>query len=184
MIFDTCAHTVSLVPGRIGVYLRRAFYHLTLEHCAMDCTISFGAFFSRRSARVDSGVYIGAYAIIGAVWLERDCLVGSRASLLSGGQLHAFRNGKWGPTDFSQETQIRIGEGAWLGEGVIVMADVGPGALVAAGSVVSSAVKPHVVVAGNPARFVRTLESSEPSSLECDQPAVAPTAAQGEQLGE
>jgi virginiamycin A acetyltransferase len=167
-LFVSCAQAISLVPGRVGVYLRRAFYRLTLDHCAMDCTISFGAFFSRRSARVHSGVYIGAYAIIGSVCLERDCLVGSRASLLSGGQLHSFRNGKWGPTDFSRETQIHIGEGAWLGEGVIVMADVGRGAMVTAGSVVSSAVRPEIVVAGNPARFVRALNLPEANSGELD----------------
>ncbi len=172
-VFDACAHSVSLIPGAMGVYLRRAFYNTTLEFCAKDCTISFGAFFSRRMARVESGVFIGAYAIIGAAWLERDCLIGSRASLLSGGQLHCYAGGKWGPTDFSQEVRIRIGEGAWLGEGVIVMADVGPGAMVAAGSVVSAAVQPHVVVAGNPARFVRRL-NTDPEANEQGSDATVP----------
>jgi len=175
LAYDTAAHAVALIPGRAGVYARRAFYSATLESCSMDCTISFGAFFSRRTARVESGVYVGAYAIIGAAWLEQGCLIGSRASLPSGGQLHHREQGKWGPTDFSQETRIRIGPGAWLGEGVIVMADIGAGALVAAGSVVSTAVKPNVVVAGNPARFVRTLEPCEPNDQEYDEQLPAPT---------
>lgn len=159
LFFDFFAHSFALIPGLPGVYLRRAYYRGVLEYCAMDCCICFGTVFSRRTARVDSGVYIGMYAVIGSVHLQRDCLVGSRASLLSGGQLHHYEHGKWGPCDFAGETQIHIGEGAWLGEAVVVMSDVGEGALVAAGSVVATPVKARIVVAGNPARFVRRLDS-------------------------
>lgn len=160
-IFDFSAHTLALIPGLPGVYLRRAFYRAALEYCARDACIMFGVFFSRRSARVESGAYVGAYTIIGSVCLEPGCLVGSRASLLSGGQLHHFEGGRWSAADFSDERQIRIGEGAWLGEGVIVMADVGRGSMVGAGSIVSSAVKDYILVAGNPARFLRNLESPQ-----------------------
>ena len=38
------------------------------------------------------------------------------------------------------------------------MADVGKGAAVSAGSVVSNELPEYVVVAGNPARFVRKME--------------------------
>ncbi len=179
--FDAFAQTVALIPGKIGVFVRRAFYRLTLEYCSVDCKISFGAFFSRPTARVESGVYIGAYAIIGSAWLERDCLIGSRASVLSGGQLHDRQDGKWGPSDFSHEVQLRIGAGAWLGEGVIAMADIGPGAMVAAGSVVSSPVRAHIVVAGNPARFVRTLQASSSNTDELDGAQISSRTAQENQ---
>ena len=52
---------------------------------------------------------------------------------------------------------IHIGEYAWLGESSVVLANVGASAMVVAGAVVSAAVPPSVVVAGNPARFVRCL---------------------------
>lgn len=53
---------------------------------------------------------------------------------------------------------VEIGDGVWLGSGAIVLPGVaiGSGAVVAAGSVVVSAVPGHTVVAGNPARVVRT----------------------------
>ena len=61
------------------------------------------------------------------------------------------------PTDITRIRQIEIGEYAWLGEGAIVMADVGASAMVGAGSVVSSRVPARVVVVGNPARIARRL---------------------------
>ncbi|WP_436698366.1 acyltransferase [Nocardioides sp. BYT-33-1] len=52
---------------------------------------------------------------------------------------------------------IEIGDRAWLGERVLVLADVriGEGAVVAAGSVVARDVPPFTMVAGVPARVVR-----------------------------
>jgi acetyltransferase-like isoleucine patch superfamily enzyme len=54
---------------------------------------------------------------------------------------------------------IHVKEGAWIGAGVIIVADVtiGEGAVIAAGAVVVSDVKPYTMVAGVPARFKRDL---------------------------
>jgi virginiamycin A acetyltransferase len=51
-----------------------------------------------------------------------------------------------------------VGSDVWLGHGATVMAGarIGHGAIVAAESVVSGEVPPYAVVAGNPARLVRT----------------------------
>jgi maltose O-acetyltransferase len=52
---------------------------------------------------------------------------------------------------------IRIGDGAWIGGGAIVLPGVGIGdeAVIAAGSVVTRDVSARTVVAGNPARVIR-----------------------------
>ena len=52
---------------------------------------------------------------------------------------------------------ITIGDGAWLGVGVIVTSGVtiGEGAAVGAGSVVTRDVPPNTIAAGNPARVVK-----------------------------
>lgn len=58
---------------------------------------------------------------------------------------------------------VSIGAGSWLGAGVIVLpgAVIGRNVVVAAGSVVRSFVPDHCVVAGVPARVVRTYEVGE-----------------------
>ncbi|HSS98300.1 MAG TPA: acyltransferase [Terriglobales bacterium] len=54
--------------------------------------------------------------------------------------------------------KTRICKGASLGSGVTVLSNVtvGEGALVGAGSVVTKDVPPHTIVAGNPARVLRS----------------------------
>ncbi len=161
------AQVVALAPGTPGMFLRRAFYRGTLEHCGDDVTIGFGTLFSRRSSRLERGVYIGPYALIGSASIGENSLIGSRASLLSGGQQHRLLpSGQWSATESSQLIRINIGPNNWMGEGAILMADVGAGGMVAAGAVVSTAVPAGVMVAGNPARFVRRLVPDEATERE------------------
>src|SRR5262245_48930057 len=173
------AQALSPAPGVPGMYLRRAFYAWTLEGCALDSCVGFGAIFSNRQAVVESRVYIGPFALVGSVRLRRGCLIGSRASLLSGGRLHAqSASGDWLPTDPALREQIEIGENAWLAEGPIVMADVGPRAMISAGAVVSTPVPERVMVAGNPARFVKRLAVESSPAAEIAALAEQPVAVQ------
>lgn len=175
-------HVFSGLPGKSGMFLRRAYYQWTLDQCSPHCFIGFGSFFTHRQAIVEPEVYIGPYAIIGSAHLHRGALIGSRSSLLSGGNLHHMDEfGRWMPSDMSKMQQINIGSYCWIGEGAMVMADIGSGALVATGAVVSTPVPDHVMVAGNPARFVKRLlpaqtTRQQPSqSIPRDQDAITKT---------
>ena len=155
-VFSFCAHVFALMPGLPGVFLRRAFYRLTLDSCHGSFHVGFGAFFSHRQSTVEDGVYIGPYSIVGSSRLRRGCLIGSRAGIISGARLHELDvDGRRMPTDPQQLRQLDIGEDVFIGEGCLILADVGKSATVAAGSVVATHVPSGVMVAGNPARFVR-----------------------------
>ena len=157
-MFVFWAHLFSVFPGPPGVFLRRAYYRLTLDRCASNFYIGFGALFTHRRALVEKDAYIGAYALVGCAHLGEGCLIGSRVSLLSGTEQHALdEQGRWGPCDQTRLRQIRIGEYAWIGEGAIVMANIGAGTMVAAGAVVEQDARAGILVAGNPSRFVRKL---------------------------
>ena len=162
-VFQFCAHCVALVPGLPGVYIRRAFYRLTLDGCDTMCHIGFGAMFTHRKVVVERGVYLGTWALVGSALLREGTSIGSRASLLSGTELHEFRDGQWTPFNAEKLRQITLGPHAFVGEGAIVMSDVGVGSMVAAGAVVAASVPDGVVVAGNPARFVRRLDVPSPA---------------------
>ena len=157
-VFTFWAQLLALVPGLPGVFLRRSFYRLTLDACGRSFFIGFGALVSHRQARIDDDVYVGPYAVVGACHLERGCLIGTRCSIVSGGDLHTLdADGRWTASDLTRLKRIHIGKHAWIGEGTLILADIGPTSMVAAGAVVSSAVPPETMVAGNPARFVRRL---------------------------
>jgi len=62
-----------------------------------------------------------------------------------------------------QVVATRVRRRASIGSGAVILpgVTVGEGAVVGAGSVVTKDVAPRAVVAGNPARVIRTLESDE-----------------------
>jgi virginiamycin A acetyltransferase len=167
-VFGFWAQSLAVIPGHPGLFLRRAFYRLTLDRCAASFYVGFGALLTHRSVIVEEGAYVGPYSLIGSAHLGKQCFIGSRVSILSGTALHKLdEDGRWTPADLADRRQVRIGDHAWIGEGAIVMVDVGAGSLVGAGAVVSTRVRPGVVVAGNPATFLRRLR---PDSEEGDVP--------------
>src|SRR5687768_10339076 len=80
--------TLSLAPGIVGQYLRRAFLAHAIAHCAPTATVCFGTIFSKSGARLDDNVYIGPGCSLGLVHIERDVLIGSGVHLTSGRQTH------------------------------------------------------------------------------------------------
>jgi len=170
-VFVFWGQCVGLVPGMPGRFLRRAYYRMTLERCPLDCDIGFMAWFSHRGGRIGQGVYIGPQAIIGTATIDDGAMIGSRASILSGMRQHSHgADGRLSAFDLAAADRVHVGANAWIGEAALVMASVGAGAIVSAGAVVSTPVPEHVVVGGNPARFVRRL------GAEAAPPADPPTA--------
>ncbi len=148
-----------MLPGVPGVFLRRAFYTMTLERCSAHCHIGFGSIISHRCTVIEKHAYIGSYALIGKAYIGEYCLIGSRVSILSGEALHKLdENGMWTPYSSELLVRVTISKNVWIGEGAIVSADIGESCMIGAGSVVSSKIKSNIMVAGNPARFVKKLE--------------------------
>jgi acetyltransferase-like isoleucine patch superfamily enzyme len=123
---------------------------------------------------IENNVYIGNYCSIGSAHIGENSLIGSRSSLLSGsGQhIHNDETGTWGAFSTDNIKQIQIGKNVWLGEAAIVMADIGEGCQIAAGTVISNNTKSYVMLAGNPARFVKSLPL--PAQLQTSQSQIAP----------
>jgi acetyltransferase-like isoleucine patch superfamily enzyme len=161
-VFDLWAHVMAQLPGLPGQFLRRSFYRWLLPACAENVIIGYGAILDRK-AELGPRSYVGAYALIGWVQIGEGSLIGSRASIPSGGDQHQFLpSGEWSATDHSRMKRVTIGAHTWIGEGAVIMADVGPRCMVAAGAVVAAPLPEGVMVAGNPARFVRRI-TSEPA---------------------
>ncbi|MFL5341005.1 MAG: acyltransferase [Gemmataceae bacterium] len=155
------SQTVSLLPGLVGVYLRRAFLARVLAGCHKSATVEFGTLFSQTGARLDENVYVGPRCHLGLVHVERDALLGPGVHVPSGARTHGIAD----PSKPIREqehvrTEVTIGAGAWIGSAAVVMADVGPGTVVGAGAVVTKPLPANVVAAGVPARVIR--ERSNP----------------------
>lgn len=62
---------------------------------------------------------------------------------------------------------IRIGNGCWLGGGVIVLpgVQIGDGAVIGAGSVVTKDIPANVLAVGNPCRVLRPINGADARNL-------------------
>jgi acetyltransferase-like isoleucine patch superfamily enzyme len=157
----------ALMPGLPGKYLRKCFYFLTLQSCSLRCDLGFLSYFSDRRSEVGRGAYVGFGVSMGLASLGDGCLVGNRACIINGGWQHTLGpDGRLTPFDSSSAHRIRIGAETWIGEGAIIMADVGSRCIIGAGSVLSAPVPDGCLVAGNPARFVRRLVDATPAQPE------------------
>ena len=154
-LFQFCAQSFALIPGRLGDYLRIAFYHLTLDRCSLHSRVSFGSFFAHSSSVVSAGVYIGVYCVLGTCEIGERTQIASDVQILAGRHQHArTADGRiLGATEDSF-TRIVIGDDCWIGAGAIVMADVGQKTTIGAGAVVTRPIPPRTVAVGNPARAV------------------------------
>lgn len=162
VVFNTCGQLMALLPGLPGAFLRRAFYTLTLERCSAECHIGFGVLISHRGVVIEEHAYVGNYALLGSCHLGAHCLIGSRASIVSGKSLHEKNlDGTWTAFSHDKIERVKVGRHVWIGEGAIIIADVGDGSCVGSGSVVTTNVKSNVMVSGNPARFVKSFEVSQ-----------------------
>ncbi|MDA8087045.1 MAG: acyltransferase [Nitrospiraceae bacterium] len=149
-VFYCLANFFALFPGKVGSYLRSAFYYGALKRCDWETYIGFGTFFSHRSAEVGKNVAIGAYCIIGSASIGDNVMIASRVSILSGKHQHIDDSGQLVRSPIFEK--ISIGEDSWVGEGAILMDDVGEKSIISAGAVVTRKAAPNSKLMGKPAR--------------------------------
>lgn len=151
-----------------------------------DCELLFGEYtefrgrilFDREGASVKIGsrTFIGSSSIVSAdsVEIGSDVLI-SWGCVIVDHDSHSviWNNRKDDVTNWLRGNKywsnvsiapVRINDKSWLGFNSIILKGVtiGEGAVVGAGSVVTKDVEPYTVVAGNPAKFIKKVESSSP----------------------
>lgn len=153
---EGATQTLALLPGITGIYLRRAFLCLALEHCHRSAEVGFGTIFSQAGAILDENVYVGPNCHLGLVHLKPNVLVAAGVHIPSGPKTHYFDDPNIPIKDQGGErVRVTVGAGSWIGSAAVVMADIGEGSIVAAGSVVTKPVPEFVIAGGVPAKVLR-----------------------------
>lgn len=156
--FVSMSQLLSLIPGKIGIYLRASFYCLSCPNTSDDISIGFLTILSQRDTTIREGVYIGPQSNIGKCEVGAETLIGSGVHILSGSRQHSFNE-----LDVSIRNQrgtyqkVIIGRDCWIGNNSVIMANISDHSVIAAGSVVvKDVVEIGAIMAGNPARKVGT----------------------------
>lgn len=160
--FSTFSQIFSLIPGRAGVYSRAAFYRLSCDNTSDNISVGFLTLLSHSNTTIERGVYIGPQCNIGMCTVSKDTLIGSGVHILSGNKQHHFNDKNTPIQEQGGEfRKISIGDDCWIGNGSIIMADVGRKSIIAAGSVVTKPLPDLCIAAGNPAKIIRLREDAE-----------------------
>jgi acetyltransferase-like isoleucine patch superfamily enzyme len=169
--FRTARLSIGVRPYIRGVrYIRigenfRAGAFLRLEAIAQHLGhLTEPSIVIRDNVSVSDFVHIGCTTY---VEIGENVLMGSRVFITDHGH-GSYRGARQdAPTvppqmrRLSSGDQVVIGRNAWLGDAVTVLpgVEIGEGAIVGANSVVTRNVEPFTVVAGNPARPIKSFDS-------------------------
>lgn len=158
-LLSSFSQLLSLIPGKVGVYLRAGFYRFSLTLCSPDAIVSFLVLLSQRDTELHKGVYIGPQCNIGKCKIEENVLLGSGVHIMSGKNQHNFNDLSKSIKDQGGKFEkITIGRDSWLGNGSLIMANIGKHCVVAAGAVVVDDVADYSIVGGNPAKVIKKLK--------------------------
>ena len=147
---------LSLMPGKIGVYMRGGFYRFAFTHCSPNAVISFMVLFSQADTEIAEGVYLGPQCNIGRCRIGKNTLLGSGVHVMSGKGQHSFEELDIPIKDQGGHFEkISIGQSSWIGNGAMIMANIGEGCVIGAGSVVISDLPDFAIAAGNPAKVIK-----------------------------
>lgn len=154
--FSGFSQALSLIPGKIGIYYRSAFYSTICRNVDQEVVIGFLTVFSHYDIEIEKGVYIGPQCNIGTCKIGQNTHIGSGAHILSGNKQHLRTEGK-GELIEGFYNKVTIRENVWIGNLSTIMASVSRNVNVGASSCVSKCiVEESITVVGNPAKRIKS----------------------------
>jgi virginiamycin A acetyltransferase len=159
VLFALFGQLLAILPGFPGQGLRGAYYFGTLDRCSWETHIGFGTLFTHRGAEMARHASMGAYCVIGHAQIGAHVMIGSRVSIPSGKRQHLDDEGRL--ANVTRFERVAVGSRCWIGEGAIIMADVGGRSIVSAGAVVTQEMPGGALIGGNPARVIRKIGYAE-----------------------
>ncbi|GFO55346.1 N-acetyltransferase [Geomonas sp. Red276] len=159
---------------RLGENVRLATF-INLYGCSIGDNTKIGAFVEvQKNARIGRNCKISSHTFIcEGVEIEDNVFIGHNVTFIN----DIYPRATTADGTLQTESDWRVGktlvkEGASIGSSATLLCGItiGEGAIVGAGSVVTKDVPPYCVVAGNPARILRTIDKESRDERTISQP--------------
>jgi acetyltransferase-like isoleucine patch superfamily enzyme len=156
---------LSIAPDvRLGHNVKLAKF-INLYGCSVGDNTKIGAFVEiQKNATVGNNCKISSHSFVcEGVTIEDDVFIGHGVMFINDSYPRATAHGRLQTEADWRVEQTRVCKGASIGTGSTVLANItiGENAIIGAGSVVTKDVPANAIVAGNPARLFRYIESEE-----------------------
>jgi acetyltransferase-like isoleucine patch superfamily enzyme len=153
--YRTAGHGLSLVPGSVGLLLRRAWYASTLARCGKRLTVGFGALIYFPESRIGDDCYFGELNRIGLVEIGRKFMSSHGVCIVSGRHQHGIERSDV-PIRDQPETpsRVKIGDDVWVGAGATIGADVAAHTVVGMGAAITQSFPEWSILAGVPGKVI------------------------------
>lgn len=153
--FRTVGEMLSLIPGPLGVLLRRAWYERTLESCGRMLRVMFGSVIHNPRTRVGDDCALGESNRIGLAEIGSNFMSAYNVTIVSGRHAHGMERSD---TPISLQpfnpTRVAVGEDVWVGAGATIGADVAAHSVVGMGAVITATFPEWSILAGVPAKVI------------------------------
>lgn len=151
--FKAGGQLLSLIPGGLGLALRRAWYRATLAACGERLRIGFGTFIRDPRTRFGDDCVVAEYVAIAPVWCGSNVIIGEHVTIQGRGRGYDRRD-RPVRLQSTGEPTVRIGDDVWIGANAGVFSEVAAHSIVASGAVVVDTFPEWSVLGGVPARVM------------------------------
>lgn len=129
-----------------------------IEDIGKNVNIEKGAkFTSRVKVGDNSGLGINCN-LVGDILIGKDVMMGPEVSIYTTNHAHDKINIPMNLQGYTESKPVIVEDDVWIGTRVIILGGVkiGKGSIIGAGSVVTKSIPPYSIVAGNPAKIIKS----------------------------
>lgn len=151
--FRTVGELLSIVPGPLGILVRRAWYERTLASCGRHIRVMFGSVIHNPATRVGDDCAFGEGNRVGLADIGSNFMSAYNVCVVSGRHAHGFdRSGVPIALQSFNPERVTVGEDVWAGAGATIGADVAAHSVVGMGCVITATFPEWSILAGVPGR--------------------------------
>ena len=152
--FRSISELLALIPGTVGMKVRRFWYKRTLSVCGVNLFVDWMAVIRCQKTMIGDDVYIGPHSWIGHCWIGNQVQLSGPTYVLSGMHTHGTDRDRPIMEQPVQLSSVRIGHDCWTGCNSVIGSHLATGTVVGAGAVVTEPTAPYTIVGGVPARKI------------------------------
>lgn len=152
--FFSVSQITAYIPGKLGIFTRRAWYKISLKKCGKNFFSEFGSMVTYKDSEIGDNVYLGPFSQIDLAKIGDDALIAYNIIISGKRHMHGTSREKIMRLQEGKIIKITIADDVWIGSGAYVFEDVSKGTIVGTSSFVNKKFDEYSILGGIPAKVI------------------------------